>query len=109
MKLKIKKNDTVMVISGNDKGKTGRVLEVIPDKMRILVEGVNIRVKATRPNPNNQKGGLVHQEEPIHYSNVMLIDSDKNATRVGVRVSDKLNSKGKHIKVRYAKTNGKDI
>jgi len=55
MKLKIKKNDTVMVISGNDKGKTGRVLEVIPDKMRILVEGVNIRVKATRPNPNNQR------------------------------------------------------
>jgi len=51
----------------------------------------------------------VHQEEPIHYSNVMLIDSDKNATRVGVRVSDKLNSKGKPIKVRYAKTNGKDI
>jgi len=77
MKLKIKKNDTVMVITGNDKGKIGRVLEVIPDKMRILVEGVNVRTKATRPNQQNPKGGLIHKELPIHYSNVQLIDSDK--------------------------------
>lgn len=109
MKLKIKKNDTVMVISGNDKGKTGRVLEVIPDKMRILVEGVNVRVKATRPNPNNQQGGLIHQEMPIHYSNVQLLDDEKNPTRIGIRFADKLDAKGKPIKIRYAKSNGKDI
>lgn len=109
MKLKIKKNDTVVVIAGNDKGKTGRVLEVIPDKMRILVEGINIRVKATRPNPNNQQGGLVHKEMPVHYSNVMLMDADKNQSRVGIRLSNKLDSKGKAIKVRYTKSNDKEI
>ncbi|HAW08444.1 MAG: 50S ribosomal protein L24 [Chloroherpetonaceae bacterium] len=109
MKLKIKKNDTVVVIAGNDKGKTGRVLEVIPDKMRILVEGINIRVKATRPNPNNQQGGLVHKEMPVHYSNVMLMDADKNPSRVGIRLSNKLDSKGKAIKVRYTKSNDKEI
>ncbi|MEN6296094.1 MAG: 50S ribosomal protein L24 [Chloroherpetonaceae bacterium] len=109
MKLKIKKNDTVVVIAGNDKGKTGRVLEVIPDKMRILVEGINIRVKATRPNPNNQQGGLVHKEMPVHYSNVMLMDADKNPSRVGIRLSNKLDPKGKAIKVRYTKSNDKEI
>jgi large subunit ribosomal protein L24 len=109
MKLKIKKNDTVMVIAGNDKGKTGRVLEVNPDKMRILVEGVNVRVKATRPNPNNQQGGLIHQERPIHYSNVQILDTDKNPTRIGVRIADKVDAKGNVAKIRYAKTNGKDI
>ena len=109
MKLKIKKNDTVMVIAGNDKGKIGRVLEVIPDKMRILVEGVNVRTKASRPTQQNPKGGLIHKELPIHYSNVQLIDSEKKPTRVGIRLTDKTNSKGKVVKQRYAKTNGKVI
>ena len=109
MKLKIKKNDTVKVISGNNKGKVGRVLDVIPDKMRILVEGVNIRVKATRPNQQTPQGGLVHKEMPIHYSNVLLVDSEKNATRVGYKFTDKVKSNGKAIKVRYAKTTGKEI
>jgi large subunit ribosomal protein L24 len=109
MKLKIKKNDTVKVISGNSKGKVGRVLDVTPDNMRILVEGVNIRVKATRPNQQNPQGGLVHKEMPIHYSNVLLVDSDKKATRVGYKITEKVSSNGKAIKVRYAKTNGKDI
>lgn len=98
-----------MVITGNDKGKTGRVLEVIPDRMRILVEGVNIRTKASRPTQQNPKGGLIHKELPIHYSNVQLIDSDKKATRVGIRLTDKTNTKGKVIKQRYAKSNGKVI
>lgn len=109
MKLKIKKNDIVMVITGNDKSKIGRVLEVIPDKMRILVEGVNIRTKASRPTQQNPKGGLIHKEFPIHYSNVQLIDSDKKPTRVGIRLTDKKNAKGKVIKQRYAKSNGKVI
>lgn len=76
MKLKIKKNDNVYVISGNDKdlSKTRRVLAVYPDKMRILVEGVNVRKKHMRPNAQNQKGGIVSKELPIHYSNVKLAE-----------------------------------
>lgn len=109
MKLKIKKNDTVAVIAGNDKGKSGRVLEVYSDKMRILVEGVNIRIKASRPSQANPQGGLIHKEMPIHYSNVQLVDSEKTPTRTGIRISDKDIIKGKPLKVRYAKSNGKDI
>jgi large subunit ribosomal protein L24 len=80
MKLKIKKGDIVQVIAGANKGDQGRVLEVYPDKMRILVERVNERSKHERPNPKNEKGGIVKREMPIHYSNVMLLDSDKNPT-----------------------------
>ena len=109
MKLKIKKNDIVHVIAGNDKGKEGRVLEVYSDTMRILVEGVNIRTKASRPTQDNPQGGLIHKEQPIHYSNVQLIDSEKNPTRTGIRINDKETVKGKPVKVRYAKSNGKDI
>lgn len=109
MKLKIKKNDTVAVIAGNDKGKIGRVLEVYSDKMRILVEGVNVRIKASRPSQANPQGGLIHKEMPIHYSNVQLIDSEKKPTRVGIKIGEKDNVKGKSVKIRYAKTDGKDI
>lgn len=109
MKLKIRKNDNVAVIAGNDKGKTGRVLEVYPDKMRILVEGVNIRTKASRPSQANPQGGLIHKEMPIHYSNVQLIDSEKKPTRLGIRIDEKVKLKGKPAKVRYAKSTGKDI
>ena len=107
MKLRIKKSDTVKVISGNDKGRTGRVLEVYPDTMRILVERVNVRAKHEKPTRNNQKGGIVHKEMPIHYSNVMLVDSDDNHTRIGMRTKE--DSSGKPVKVRYARTNEKEI
>lgn len=106
MKLKIKKNDTVKVISGDNKGDVGRVLLVDPKKMTVLVEGVNIHVKHTRPSQTNAQGGKVEMEFPIHYSNVMLLDSDKNATRVGSRIEKKGN---KEVKVRYARTNDKEI
>jgi large subunit ribosomal protein L24 len=109
MKLKIKKNDIVTVISGNDKGKTGRVLEVFSEKMRILVEGINIRTKASRPSQANPQGGLIHMEMPIHYSNVQLLDSEKNATRIGIKYDEKVLTKGKPTKVRYAKSNGKEL
>ncbi|OGU60551.1 MAG: 50S ribosomal protein L24 [Ignavibacteria bacterium GWF2_33_9] len=109
MKLKIKKNDIVHVIAGNDKGKQGRVLEIYSDKMRILVEGVNIRTKASRPSQENPQGGLIHKEQPIHYSNVQLLDSEKKPTRTGIRISEKDTVKGKPLKVRFAKSNGKDI
>ena len=106
MKLRIKKGDIVQVISGNDKGTTGRVLEVYSEKMRVLVEGVSSRKKHEKPSQRNQKGGIVSKEMPVHYSNVMIVDSDKNPTRIGVRTDDK---SGKNVSVRYAKTNDKDL
>lgn len=107
MKLKIKKGDLVRVICGNDKSDSPkRVLEVYSDKMRVLVEGVNVRKKHSKPTQNNPKGGIVSKEMPIHYSNVMLIDSSKKPTRVGVRYEQKGNSK---VAIRYAKTDNKEI
>ncbi|MFA6570660.1 MAG: 50S ribosomal protein L24 [Bacteroidota bacterium] len=106
MKLTIKKGDTVQIIAGNDKGITGRVLQVYPLKMRVLVEGVNIRKKHQKPSQKNQSGGIVSKELPVHYSNVMLVDSDKNPTRTGIQYEEK---DGKQIAVRYAKTNEKAL
>ncbi len=84
MKLKIKKNDMVMVIAGNSRGKTGKVLRVIPEKMRIIVEGVNIISRHRKPTQANPQGGIMRQEAPIHLSNVMLLDPKSNQpTRVG--------------------------
>jgi len=107
MKLRIKKSDTVKVIAGNDKGKTGRVLEVLPESMRILVEQVNVRARHEKPTKDNQKGGIVHKEMPIHYSNVMLLDADNNHTRIGIKTKEANN--GKIEKIRFARTNNKEI
>jgi large subunit ribosomal protein L24 len=106
MKLKIKKGDTVQVIAGNDKGKVKRVLAVYPKVMRVLVEGVNVRKKHTRPNQRNTQGGIISKEMPIHYSNVQLIDAEKKPTRVGVSVEFK---DGERVSTRIARTNGKQI
>ena len=83
--MSIRKNDQVVVRAGKDRGKKGRVLMVIAAKNRVVVEGVNIIKRHTRPNPQkNIKGGIVEREASIHASNVMLIDPDSNeATRVG--------------------------
>jgi len=107
-KLKIKKGDMVFVITGNDKDlkKPKRVLEVYPEKMRILVEGVNVRIKHTKPNQQNQKGGRLSKEMPVHYSNVMISDTDRNPTRIGIKRDDKGE---RSASVRYAKSNGKDL
>jgi large subunit ribosomal protein L24 len=75
MKLKIKKGDTVKVIAGDDKGKEGRVLEIYPTKMTILVDGVNIHKKHTKPSQQNQNGGIVDTSLPINYSNVQLVSA----------------------------------
>jgi large subunit ribosomal protein L24 len=98
--IKIKRNDTVEVIAGKDKGKRGRVLRVIADKDRVLVEHVMMVKKHLKPNPQrNIKGGIAEQESPIHISNVMLVDGEGNKTRIGSRVEgDK--------KVRYSKASG---
>lgn len=98
-KIKIKRNDQVIVIAGKDKGKKGRVLRVLAERNRVLVEGVMMVKKHVKPNPQqNIKGGIAEQEATIHLSNVMLIDSEGNKTRTGTRIEgDK--------KVRVARSN----
>jgi large subunit ribosomal protein L24 len=90
MKLSVRKNDEVLVISGRDSGKRGRVLRVLPEVERVVVEGVNIIKRHTRPNPQkNVKGGIVAREAPIHASNIMLVCPDTSKpTRVGHKVLD---------------------
>ncbi|WP_295439149.1 50S ribosomal protein L24 [uncultured Prevotella sp.] len=103
-KLHIKKNDTVVVLAGEDKGKTGKVLKVLVEKNRALVEGVNMVSKSTKPSAQNPQGGIVKQEAPIHISNLSLIDPKSGkATRVGIKVTED----GK--KVRIAKKSGEEI
>ncbi|MBQ0024724.1 MAG: 50S ribosomal protein L24 [Bacteroidales bacterium] len=102
-KMHIKKGDTVYVNAGNDKGKTGKVLSVSPAKDRVIVEGINIVSKHTKPNTKQPQGGIVKQEAGIHVSNLQLIDPEKNVpTRVGYKFVD-----GK--KVRYSKKSGEEI
>ncbi|MBP7776063.1 MAG: 50S ribosomal protein L24 [Acidobacteria bacterium] len=87
-KVRIKKNDTVLVRAGKDRGKRGRVLQVMPDKGRVVVEGIGLVKRHTRPNPQkNIKGGILTRESAIHVSNVMLVDAESNQpARMGVRV-----------------------
>ena len=103
-KIKIKKEDTVKVIAGRDKGKTGRVLQVDAAKGKVLVEGVSMVKRHTRPNPSRQiKGGIAERESPIAISNVMVMTSGGGATRVGLR----LEGSGATIRrVRIAKKGG---
>jgi len=97
----VKKGDEVIVISGKDKGKRGRVLAVYPKKSRVLVEGVNVVKKHMRPSPKNQRGGIFELEAPIHVSNVLPVDPKTGQpTRIGYKVLED----GR--KVRYAKRSG---
>ena len=100
---RIKKGDTVYVNAGNDKGKTGKVLSVDTAKQRIIVEGVNMVSKHTKPNTKQPQGGIIKREAPIHVSNLNLIDPKSGKpTRVGFKVEgDK--------KVRIAKKSGEEI
>ena len=105
--MKIHKGDTVLVISGKDKGAKGKVLKAYPSSNKVLVEGVN-RIKKHTAITTNQRGsrsgGIITQEAPIHVSNVMIIDSDGKPARVGYRVDAE---KGKNVRV--SRRNGKDI
>jgi large subunit ribosomal protein L24 len=84
--MRIVKNDTVKILSGKYSGKTGKVLKVFPDQDRLIVEGVNIIKKHTKPSQKNQQGGIVEKESSIHVSNVMVIDPKTNEpTRVGFK------------------------
>jgi large subunit ribosomal protein L24 len=103
-KLHVKKGDTVRVISGNDKGKDGRILTVYPSKERVLVEGINMRTKHQKPSQESPQGGRTQREMPIHVSNVMPLDPATNEpTRVGRKL---IEEGGKTRWVRYAKSSG---
>ena len=106
-KFHIKKGDTVFVNAGNDKGKTGKVLSVLKDEDRVIVEGINLVSKHTKPNSKQPQGGIIKQEAGIHISNVNLLDPSSTAakpvpTRVGYKFED-----GK--KIRVAKKSGQEI
>jgi len=107
--MRIRSEDTVLVTSGKDKGKTGKVLRTEPQRRRVFVEGLNIVKKHSRPRSvkdtqRGDSGGILEQEGPIHVSNVMLVDpADNKATRVGVRMTDD----GK--RQRYAKRTGNSL
>ena len=103
-KLHIKKGDTVIVLSGEDKGKKGKVLKVLVDKQRAIVEGMNIVTKSSKPSAKNPQGGLVKVEAPIHISNLSLVDPKSGKP---TRIAIKVNADGK--KVRIAKKSGEEI
>jgi large subunit ribosomal protein L24 len=116
MAMKIKKGDRVLVISGNDRGVTGRVIEAYPDTQKVLVEGVNRIKKHTKvgQTPRGGKtGGIITQEAPIHVSNVMLaveVEGQRQGSRVGHRVETvERDGRQRTVRVRYAKRTGEDI
>jgi len=103
-KLHIKKGDTVFVNAGEDRGKTGRVLEILKSENRAIVEGINMVSKHTKPNAKYPQGGIIKQEAGIHISNLQVVDPVKGGpTKIGRR----LNDKGKLV--RYAKKSGEEI
>ena len=103
-KLHIKKGDMVYVNAGNDKGKTGKVLEIITQKDRAIVEGLNMVSKHTKPNAQHPQGGIIKQEAGIHISNLQVVDPAKGGpTRIGRRMGEN----GKLV--RYAKKSGEEI
>lgn len=104
VKINIKKGDTVKVISGESKGKQGRVLRLDAETSRAVVEGANLMKKHTKPNAENPQGGIIEQEAPIHISNLMLIDAKGNATRIGKKNDEKT---GKSV--RFSKKSGEVI
>ncbi len=106
-KLNVKKGDNVLVIAGNSKGESGRVLAVYPKQERVLVEGINIRTHHEKPTQENPQGGRMKREAPIHVSNVMVIDPTSNEpTRIGRK---RVEEEGGGRWVRYAKTSGEII
>ena len=102
MAAKIKKGDRVVVLTGKDKGRQGTVSKVMPKEQRLVVGGINMVQRHTRPSQGDPQGGIKNKEAPLHVSNVAVVDSAGKPTRVGFRVEgDK--------KVRFAKSNGEVI
>ena len=103
MKIKIKKDDNVLVIAGEHKGSQGKVVKIIREKNRAIVEGVNMIKKHAKPSAQNPQGGIIEKEAAIHVSNLSLVSSEGNATRVGFRVEEDGN------KVRFEKKNNEVV
>jgi large subunit ribosomal protein L24 len=102
MAAKIRKGDRVVVLTGKDKGREGQVSKVFPKEDRVLVDGLNMVQRHTRPSQGDPQGGIKNKEAPLHVSNVAVVDSKGKPTRVGFRMDgDK--------KVRFAKTTGEVI
>jgi large subunit ribosomal protein L24 len=96
-RIRLKKDDLVEVITGRDAGKRGKILQVIPDKGRVVVQGVNFIKRHTRPNPQrNIKGGIAEREAPIHVSNVMIVSPDDDRK---TRIGSKLLPEGKRVRI----------
>jgi len=102
-KLHIKKGDMVLVTTGDDKGKKGRIVEIITASSKAIVEGINIVSRHTKPNAKNQNGGIIKKEAPVHISNLMLVDN----AGVGTKTGRKLSEKGKMV--RFSKKSGEII
>ena len=97
-KIKIKRDDKVLVIAGEHKGSEGRVVKVMRDQNKAIIEGINLIKKHAKPSAQNPQGGIVEKEAPIHISNLSLTIADGEASRVGYRLED-------GTKVRFAKKN----
>ena len=104
--MKIRVGDTVVVIAGKDKGKTGEVLQVLAKEERVIVEGVNMVTKHVKPSQADPEGGIVNKEAPIHVSNVAFYES-KSAVKLGYKVS--VDENGKKTKVRVNKKTGAEV
>jgi len=105
---KLRKNDKVKVISGNNRGKEGKILKIYRSTNKVIVEGVNIIKRHTKPNQKNPQGGITQKEAPIQVSNVMLIDPKAGEpTRLGVQVIEE--AEGKKKRMRYGKKSGEII
>ena len=107
--MKIKKNDLVMIIAGNDRGKTGKILKVFPKANKVIIEGINMRKRHTKPTQKNPQGGILEKEAPINASNVMMLDPKTNEpTRLGAQII--LDEKtGKKKRARVSKASGEMI
>ena len=96
--LKLKKGDNVKVITGKSKGHIGRIISILPDKGVALIEGANMVSRHTKPNSENPDGGIIKKEAPINLSNLMLVDSKGNASRLGVKIDKKSGKKNRYFK-----------
>ena len=94
--MRVKKDDTVVVIAGKDKGKKGKVVAVLPKQDKVVVEGVNIITKHQKPTAINPQGGIINKEAPIHVSNVMMIDPK---TKKRTRIAKELDKDGKKVRI----------
>jgi|TARA_B110000444_G_C18460275_1_gene419908 large subunit ribosomal protein L24 len=97
-KLKLKLGDSVKVMTGKSRGHVGRIISMMIDKNRALVEGANMVSRHTKPNAKNKEGGILKKESPINLSNLMLVDSKGNPSKVGVKIDKKTGNKNRYFK-----------